>query len=99
MTDNQHENPIVTLAGRRALVGYIGWLMNHGLDYNERRAAMNRLCLNPENTTEIDRYNVTYVGLRYSNLEYRFKPPRNSKKWEHVYSSVAFDVWHRTKVV
>ncbi|EAX91690.1 hypothetical protein TVAG_092760 [Trichomonas vaginalis G3] len=96
ISDNQHQNPIVTLAGRQIFVGYIGWLMNHGLDFESRQEIMNRLVDNPEDTTEIDEFNITYVGVRYSDPEYPFYPPDNSTKWSHIYSSVAFDIWQRT---
>lgn len=98
MTDYQHENPIVTLAGRQVLVGYIGWLQNHGLDYNDRQRIMRNLVNDPENTTEVDLLDLKYVGFRPAEPEYRFNPGPNSTHWENIYNSVVFSVWKRKHV-
>lgn len=38
LTMGRHNDPLMTLAGRRTVVGYTGWLWSYGIDYRARQA-------------------------------------------------------------
>ncbi len=60
---DEHNSPIPTLAGRRVMSGYPGWLWTYGLgDYVRKQAAEAAILRGDQNTADlVDRYNVSYV--------------------------------------
>jgi hypothetical protein len=75
-TDGRHDDPLMTLAGRRALVGYTGWLWSYGIDYRTRQDAAATIlqgCAAQHQascaaTDLIARYGVSYVEVRLSQV-------------------------------
>lgn len=96
ITDSDHRNPIVCLAGRQVLLGYRGWLASHNLPEARRMRIIQDLGRNPENTDEIDRYNVSYVAIRKGFDEVVFKPDSNSRKWKQIRYSRTIIIYQRT---
>ena len=95
ITDSWHTNPAICLAGRQNFAGYKGWLASHGLDYTERDRILQRFQQNPDNTTEIDQYNVTYVGIRPNINEINFHPDLSLGKWRLIYNSIVYYIYQR----
>ena len=62
---DEHNSPIPTLAGRRILIGYPGWLWTYGLpDYVEKGADNKRILDGDPSTPELVRkYGVDYVMI------------------------------------
>jgi hypothetical protein len=60
---DEHNSPIPTLAGRRILIGFPGWLWTYGLGDYVRKGIDNRLILrgDPSTADLVDRYGVGYV--------------------------------------
>jgi len=60
-----HNDPIPTLAGRRVMVGYAGWLWTYGLsDWGQRSDDAQRMLRgDPATTGLLRRYGVSYVVL------------------------------------
>ena len=60
---DEHNSPIPTLAGRRVMSGYPGWLWTYGLrDYVRKQAAEAAILRGDQNTADlVDRYGVGYV--------------------------------------
>jgi hypothetical protein len=103
LTDQGHTNPIVCLAGRQNFLGYKGWLLSHNIDFSERINIIKRLAVNAEDTDDIDRFNVTYVGVR-SNIDsnsivdmFVFQPNLTNGKWKQIYKSSIFNAYQRVK--
>lgn len=68
LTTGVHTDPLLTLAGRRTVVGYSGWLWSYGIDYRQRQsdvAAMYQGCASGEQscaaTSLMRHYGVSYV--------------------------------------
>jgi len=99
LTDSDHTNPVVTLAGRQTFVGYPGWLSSHGLDYSPRNEIIRRLVKNPERTWEIDEHNIKYVAVLSTSTSFNFKPGKNSEKWKLIYSTSFGTIYQRTNVI
>jgi hypothetical protein len=62
---DEHNSPIPTLAGRRILIGYPGWLWTYGLpDYIQKGADDKRILDGDPSTPElVRRYGVDYVMI------------------------------------
>lgn len=97
LTDDAHTNPVVTLGGRQTVLGYLGWLSSHGIDYNERYHDVHyHIEKYPERIKYADKYNVSYVAVDRQNKNgLRFSPKPESKYWRKVYESRYYDVYKR----
>jgi len=62
---DDHNSPIPTLAGRRELIGYSGWLWTYGLADYVRKGADDKLILGGDSSTPalIRKYHVDYVMI------------------------------------
>src|SRR5712691_6438150 len=60
---DEHNSPIPTLAGRRVMSGYPGWLWTYGLrDYAQKQSDEAAILRGDQNTADlVDRYGVNYV--------------------------------------
>ena len=60
---DEHNSPIPTLAGRRVMSGYPGWLWTYGLhDFVKKQADEAAILRGDQNTDDlVDRYGVSYV--------------------------------------
>jgi len=60
---DEHNSPIPTLAGRRVMSGYPGWLWTYGLhDFVKKQADEAAILRGDQNTADlVDRYGVSYV--------------------------------------
>jgi hypothetical protein len=60
---DEHNNPIPTLAGRRVMIGYPGWLWTYGLGDYVQKGADEKLILQgaPDALDLVDKYRVGYV--------------------------------------
>ena len=97
-TDSFHDHPVTTLAGRQVLVGYRGWLMSHLLDDTERIMKMTSLCVNPDETTWMDKNNVTYICYHKSSQQEIFNDFNTSKKWDLYIDYDQFKVYKRNNI-
>jgi hypothetical protein len=60
----QHSHPISTLAGRRVMMGYPGWLWSHGYDYTQRERDLRAIYLfSPDTPRLLRTYGVDYVVI------------------------------------
>jgi uncharacterized membrane protein len=75
---DEHNNPIPTLAGRRMMVGYPGWLWTYGLgDYLQKGADERSILQGAQSTADlVDKYGVSYVLIGPQELA----APRNASK-------------------
>jgi len=94
---DEHNSPIPTLAGRRVMSGFQGWLWTYGLrDYQQKSIDEVAILRGAQNTPDlVDRYGVTYVLIGPQELA----QPRGASQayWqEHgklVYSNGEYSVY------
>lgn len=86
LTLGRHNDPLMTLAGRRTVVGYTGWLWSYGIDYRGRQsqvAAMYQGCPTGQTqcaATDLMRlYGVSYVEIPASDYVHQY--PQGSLQW------------------
>ncbi|HXA27998.1 MAG TPA: hypothetical protein VN193_04550 [Candidatus Angelobacter sp.] len=95
LTTGRHTDPLLTLAGRRTVMGYDGWLWSYGIDYRRRQgdvAAMYQGCtggLRSCAATELLHfYGVSYVEIPTGEYVSSF-PQGNLQWWAQTYPEVA----------
>jgi hypothetical protein len=95
LTTGRHTDPLLTLAGRRTVMGYDGWLWSYGIDYRQRQgdvAAMYQGCATGEHictATQLLRfYGVSYVEIPTGDYVSTF-PQGNLQWWGQTYPEVA----------
>ena len=94
---DEHNSPIPTLAGRRVMSGYQGWLWTYGLrDYQQKSADELAILRGDQNTADlVDRYGVTYILIGPQELA----PPRAASQayWQQhgtlVYTNGEYSVY------
>ena len=91
----RHNDAITTLAGRRTVVGYTGWLWSYGIDYAGRAndaAAMYQGCATGQTqcaaTALLRAYGVSYVEISGSDYQRQF-PTGNLPWWSSTFPVVA----------
>jgi len=95
LTLGVHTDPLLTLAGRRTVVGYTGWLWSYGIDYRRRQAEVGAMFLGCArgttscNATALLRaYDVSYVEIPSGQYNATF-PEGNLQWWSATYPVVA----------
>ncbi len=85
LTTGVHTDPLLTLAGRRTVLGYNGWLWSYGIDYRQRQAdvaVMYQGCSSGEQscaaTSLLHQYGVSYVEMPPSQAA---QLPAASRDW------------------
>jgi len=86
LTMGRHNDPLMTLAGRRTVVGYTGWLWSYGIDYRARQSDVSAIyqgCATGESactaTALMRSYDVSYVELPAG--QYAQDVPRGNAQW------------------
>jgi hypothetical protein len=86
LTTGRHTDPLLTLAGRRTVLGYNGWLWSYGIDYRQRQVdvgVMYEGCATGQSscaaTALLRDYNVSFVEIPAA--EYSSTYPRGNAPW------------------
>lgn len=67
LTGDEHNNPIVALAGRQIVCGTGSYLYYHGIDYHQAAVDARLMLEQPANSAELfSQYGVDYVFISYS---------------------------------
>lgn len=70
LTSDRHDNPVASLAGRRILMGYRGWLWSHGIDYRSRERDVFDMYRGGERAIVLMRkYGVDYVLIENDKIQ------------------------------
>ncbi|HEV7679532.1 MAG TPA: hypothetical protein VGQ42_13280 [Candidatus Dormibacteraeota bacterium] len=95
LTDGRHTDPLLTIAGRRTVLGYTGWLWSYGIDYRTRQqdvAIMFEGCPGTvqscDATTLMKAYHVSYVEIN-ANDYVRLFPNGSLQWWASTFPEVA----------
>lgn len=88
LCSENHNNPIMSFAGRQVNMGYGGWIDSHGLDFHQRFSETIDLLSHPEEIERFKIINYTYVIVRPddSNLDFNFSEPKPFSHWIQIYS-------------
>jgi uncharacterized membrane protein len=97
LTSTEHNQPVTSLAGRRVVCGYTGWLFTYGLDdyYVHQRDAYLMLSGQPGTDELVRAYHVEYVviGPQERSGDARASDAYWSEHAEQVYSADGYSVY------
>jgi hypothetical protein len=91
LTANRHNHPVSSLAGRRIVLGYPGWLWTHGIDYAQTERDTRAMFAG--NQTLIEQYKVKYAVV---DAQARKDYPVNDTFWKgkiSAYTSPGYTVY------
>ena len=97
LTQGRPTDPMLTLAGRRAVEGYDGWLWSYGIDYDRRHddvATMYQAAgcvpgsIDCGTVSLLRRYHVSYVQIEMDVYRQRY-PDGNLNWWSSTFPEVA----------
>jgi hypothetical protein len=97
ITGGYHAHPVLVLAGRQTFLGPYNYLSNHGVDPGARYQIMDRMVVNPDNTDQLDRYNVSYICQSDWQRDFHLRISDNSSKWKKRVRIGDYTIWERTK--
>jgi hypothetical protein len=85
---DEHNSPIPTLAGRRVLIGYPGWLWTYGLpDYTQKGEDEKRILDgDPSTPALVKKYRVDYVMIGPQEL-----PRGASRAYWDAHGTLVYD--------
>jgi len=64
LTSSHHNHFVPTLAGRKIVMGYEGWLWVYGINYDQRKNDVEELFSGtPESLNMVQKYNVDYIVI------------------------------------
>lgn len=64
LTSDRHNHPIPSLAGRKILMGYRGWLWSHGINYSQRERDVLTMFNGGERAKELlKKYKINYAVI------------------------------------
>lgn len=92
---NEHNNPIPTLAGRREVVGYPGWLWTYGLaDYQQKSDDVVKILEGDPSAPElVRRYGVDYVMIGPQEIAIGASPTYWDAHGVKVYDSGGYAIY------
>lgn len=94
LTAQDPNNAISGIAGRRIVLGYVGWIWSYGIDYGDREFDIGRMFSGSEAAPELlKKYDVDYVVIGPAErAEKRFQV-------NEQYFAERYEVWQRFDVV
>lgn len=95
LTSTTTNQPVAAIGGRELFLGYLGWVLSHGIEYSNRISIFNYLIQNPNDIEKFKEYKITYVVDEKKELI--FNCNLDSDFWEIIYSDDKRRVWRRTK--
>lgn len=90
---DKSDNPGVSLAGRKTVVGYHGWLWTYGLNYSSREADVRSMLSGAADASLFKKYNVGYV-LLFENEENNYIINRNYfSNYQLIYNQDGYKIY------
>jgi len=84
------EQPVASIGGRSIFMGYEGWVVSHGLEYNNRRMTRNNLFTSPENRELFLSNFIQYVVEDFGNSTFSAE---NVTHWNPIFYNDFHRVW------
>ena len=95
-TSQWHANPSLIFGGRKAYMGYGGWVTSHGLEFFQRNRIANVMKDNPKDISIFDKNNISYSCSHKNNFR-NWKNITRDDNWVKIYDYFNFELWKRIK--
>ena len=95
LSTDKFDNPVVTLAGRRVVMGFRGWLWTHGLNYQQRELDVKKMLSGEGNETLFEKYNISHVVLfnTKNSEDFVINSAYFKDKYELIYSKDGYEIY------
>jgi len=95
LTTSTHLNPINSLTGKPAIVGYPGWLWTRGIDYSQREKEMKNFYQNPtKQNSLLNKYNIQYILLSpFAVHDWKANKELFDKEFQSVYEGEKYTLY------
>jgi len=95
LTTSTHLNPINSLTGKPAIVGYPGWLWTRGIDYSERENELRDFYQNPSKQSSLlHKYNIQYILLSpFAVYDWKANKELFDKEFQTVYEGERYTLY------
>jgi len=95
LTTSTHLNPINSLTGKPAIVGYPGWLWTRGIDYTQRENEMKSFYQNPtKQNSLLHTYNIQYILLSpFAVHDWKANKELFDKEFQSVYEGEKYTLY------
>lgn len=91
---DKFDNPVVTLAGRKAVLGYHAWLWTYGLDYSQREQDVRVMLAGRGDKGLFNKYNISYVVLfKGEQANYVINEEYFREKFNLIYSKDNYEIF------
>jgi hypothetical protein len=91
LTSTKHNNPITCLSGRAVMIGYMGWLWTHGINYGDRFDEMKKIFSGKDDGTLVTKYKIDYILLDNKAVEeYDADQEYLDKTYKKIYSDDSY---------
>lgn len=91
---DRFDNPVVSLAGRKVLVGYHAWLWTYGLNYSQRDEDLRLMLAGRSKKNLFDKYNISYVILfKDEQTDYQINRDYFKQNFNLIYSKDGYEIF------
>lgn len=90
---DKFDNPAVTLAGRKIILGFRGWIWTHGLDFKQREWDIRVMLSGQADKQLFKKYHISYVILFNEQSDFMVNQSYFDQNLQKVYDADGFLVY------
>lgn len=90
---DKFDNPAVSLAGRRTVLGFHGWVWTYGLNYSEREIDVANMLSGTADEETFKKYNVNYAIFFTDPTSYSININNFNKRYKLIYNQDGYLIY------
>lgn len=90
---DKFDNPAVTLAGRKAVLGFHGWLWTYGLDFSEREKDVRLMLAGKADKEMFEKYNISNVIFFAEPFNYEIDKNYFYTNFKLIYNTDGYEIF------
>lgn len=94
LTATNHDNPVTTLAGRKIMLGFPGWLWSYGINYYQRQVDFNSIKSGDESALKLlKEYKIDYILIGPAEINEKFNENFFWSNFPIIYSDKTYSLF------
>jgi hypothetical protein len=89
---DKFDNPAVSLAGRKVVMGFSPWLWTYGLNYSTRQQVLTNILAGQVNPQDIKKYHITHV-IFFPNVSYTQNQQYFDEHYQLIYNQDGYRIY------
>lgn len=90
---DKFDNPVISLAGRKTVLGYRGWIWTYGLDYSQRERDVSDMLAGNANLETFKKYDIGNVILFNDSTEFMVNESYFKENFELIYNQDGYKIF------